>query len=84
MKAAGLGHVPLSGHEYQPEDRGTAGVTRLVSGRFAPSPYQDPPRARQLVLLQDANLTGLLQSQTATGMRPPNGNWWQCAPTPPT
>jgi len=73
LTEAGLPQLPLSANEYQPADRGTAGVTAWYLDRFAQSTYSTAMRGNWSCCMIP-NLTGLL-THAQTGWAP-TGNWW--------
>lgn len=73
LTEAGLPQLPLSANEYQPADRGNAGVTAWYLDRFAQSTYSTAMRGNWSCCMVP-NLTGLL-THTQTGWAP-TGNWW--------
>jgi hypothetical protein len=73
LSANGIGRVPLSANEFQPQDQQTAGQSAWYLARFAQSGYTNAMRGNW-VCCETPNLTGLLTQSGSTWQ--PTGNWW--------
>jgi Ricin-type beta-trefoil lectin domain-like len=73
LTANGIGRVPLSANEFQPQDQQTAGQSAWYLARFAQSGYTSAMRGNWNCC-ETPNLTGLLAQSGGTWQ--PTGNWW--------